>query len=53
MLNNQQKQQSIQEFKQIYLEEFGIHLSDKEASQKAIALLQLFEALTPATEAVS
>ena len=38
--------QAVEEFKQIYHEEFGIELSDGEAVAKAKGLLQLFDCLT-------
>ena len=37
--------QAIDEFKQIYLEEEGIVLSDEEATEKATALLGVFKIL--------
>lgn len=39
-------QQAVREFKEIYKEEFEVELSDQEATEKAIALLQLFQSLT-------
>ncbi len=45
-MNPTQLKQAIEEFKQIYFEEFGIVLTDQEATLKAISLLQLFDALT-------
>ncbi|HWY79100.1 MAG TPA: hypothetical protein VNW29_01960 [Candidatus Sulfotelmatobacter sp.] len=37
---------AVIEFKQIYFEEFGVKLTDKQAADKAMFLLQLFSALT-------
>lgn len=44
--------QAIEEFKIIYQEEFGVELSDEEATVKAQGLLQLFDCLTQGTEKV-
>jgi len=38
--------EAIKEFKVIYKRIFGIDLSDDEASEKAISLLQLFDCIT-------
>lgn len=38
--------QATDEFKQIYLLEYGVELPDKEASEKALSMLQLFDSLT-------
>lgn len=37
---------AIEEFKEIYKEEFGIELIDEEATIKAQGLIQLFDCLT-------
>ncbi len=37
--------QAVEEFKEIYREEFGIELSNEEAATKAQGLLQLFDCL--------
>lgn len=42
----EQLKKAIAEFKQIYFDEYGIELSDKEASTKALSLLQLADVLT-------
>lgn len=44
--------QAVEEFRQIYLEEYGIELSHKEASYKALSMLQLFQVLTDKYEEV-
>ncbi len=41
---------AVQEFKQIYKEEYGIELSEQEASQKASDMLNLFGMLTEDTK---
>lgn len=38
-------QVSLAEFKEIYLDEFGVELSDEEANTFGIALLRLFKLL--------
>lgn len=38
--------QAVEEFKQIYYEEFGIELNEEEATTRAKGLLQLFYCLT-------
>lgn len=38
-------EQQLQEFKAIWLEEFGTTLTDEEAMSEAIALLNFFEAV--------
>lgn len=45
-------QKATIEFRTIYKEEYGVTLSDKEASEKAIGLLQLFDSLTVKEERV-
>lgn len=42
----EQLQQAIAEFKDIYKLEHHIELTDNEATQKAMSLLQLFDVLT-------
>lgn len=42
----EETKQAVKEFKKIYQEEFGIKLSDAEATLKAQGLLQLFDCLT-------
>lgn len=42
MMTSEQLTQAIEEFKAIYKEEFGVELSDEEATEKAQGLLQLF-----------
>ena len=39
-------QKAVAEFMKIYKQEYGVELSDKEATVKATSLLQLFEVLT-------
>lgn len=41
-----QIEKAIEEFKQIYLDEIGLRLSNEEATEKAIGLLNLFKVLT-------
>ena len=38
--------QAIIEFKEIYLSEFGIYLTDSEATEKVLSIMQLFDVLT-------
>jgi hypothetical protein len=38
-------QERIEEFKQIYLEEFGEEISDEKAYELALQLLQLFQVI--------
>jgi len=42
-------EQAIKEFKEIYLKEEGIALSDEEATKKATNMLNLFKALLKPT----
>ncbi len=42
--------QAIEEFEAIYQKEFGVELSDEEATTKAQSLLQLFDCLIQGTE---
>lgn len=42
----EQFKQAVSEFKKIYRLEYGIELSDNEASKKALSMLQLFDVLT-------
>lgn len=39
------QKKAIDEYKQIYKQEYGVDLSDKEASEQAAKLLQLFDVL--------
>jgi len=45
-------QEALIEFKQIYKEEFEVELTDREAAQKAAAVLNIFKVLAkrPATK---
>ena len=45
-MTDEELKQAVLEFKQIYLEEYNVMLSDQEASNKAILFLQLFDAVT-------
>jgi hypothetical protein len=38
--------EAINQFKKIYLKEFGVSLSDQEATQKAYDLINLFRVVT-------
>lgn len=38
--------EAVREFKEIYFDEVGIKLSNKEATEKATSLLNLFRVLT-------
>ncbi len=38
--------EAVEEFKAIFKKEFGIELSNEEATEKATTLLQLFDCLT-------
>jgi len=51
-MSPEQTKQAICEFKEIYLSEYGILLSDKEAASKAFSLLQLTFVLTNDDEGV-
>lgn len=48
----EQLKQAVMDFKEIYKQEYGIELSDKEASKKALSMLQLFDVLTSNTTGV-
>ena len=41
--------QSVEKFKQIYLEEYGIELSDQQAMQKSQSFLKLFKLISQTT----
>ena len=46
MLIPEQIKQATEEFKALFKEEFGIELTDEEATEKAKGILQLFNCLT-------
>jgi hypothetical protein len=46
MLDPEQLKQAVEEFKVIFKEEFGIELTDEEATEKAQGILQLFNSIT-------
>jgi len=48
VLSSEQVKQAVDEFKSLFLEEFGIELSEEEATEKAMSFLQLFDCLTEA-----
>lgn len=45
-MSPEQFQQAVKEYKEIYKQEYGVELSDIEASKQAKSLLQLFDTLT-------
>jgi hypothetical protein len=45
MINSTLPKKAIEEFKQIYLEEYGEKLSEKDAIEKAIKLINLFKVI--------
>ncbi len=44
----EQIKEAVEEFKTIFKKEFGIELSDDEATEKAMAFLHFFDCLTQA-----
>lgn len=48
MLTPEELKQATEEFKDIFQEEFGMELSDEDATEKAMSFLQLFDCLTEA-----
>jgi hypothetical protein len=45
-MSTEQIKQASQEYKEIYKQEYGVELSDTEANQQSLMLLQLFDSLT-------
>ncbi len=46
MLSPEQVKQAVEEFKVIYKKQYGVELSDEEATEKAQGLLQLIDSIT-------
>lgn len=42
MLTPEQVKQAVEEFKALYKEQYGVELSDEEATEKATGILQIF-----------
>jgi len=45
MLTPEEQKQALEEFKSIFKEEFGIELSDEEATKKSQGILQLINSI--------
>lgn len=45
-MNETELKMAVKEFREIYQDEFGIALSEKEATERAIAMLNLFDILS-------
>jgi hypothetical protein len=45
MLTSEEQKQAVEEFKSLFKEEFGIVLSDEEATEKSKGILQLIDSI--------